>query len=208
MPEIDRHWPATVQGPHLVLRPMRLRDKSEWMALRRANAQWLAPWDATAPEGSGYPANFAAMVSAQNRSARNSHTLPWLITLPSPYSKRAPIVGQLTVSSIMWGAARSGSIGYWVDAGHAGQGIVPEAVALAADHCFKHVGLHRLEINIRPENGPSLRVVEKLGFRDEGLRKNYLHINGQWADHRTFALTSEEVPEGLLARWMAHGAKH
>jgi ribosomal-protein-alanine N-acetyltransferase len=75
-------------------------------------------------------------------------------------------------------------------------------VALVTDHCFRNLGLHRMEINIRPENGPSLRVVEKLGFRAEGYRPRYLHINGAWADHRSFALTSEEVPEGLLNRWL------
>ena len=93
------------------------------------------------------------------------------------------------------------TLGYWVDQARAGRGIVPTAVALATDHCFSALGLHRMEINIRPENGPSLRVVEKLGFRDEGLRLRYLHIDGEWADHRSFALTAEEVPEGLLNRW-------
>ncbi len=63
------------------------------------------------------------------------------------------------------------------------------------------MGLHRVEINIRPENTASLRVVAKLGFRDEGLRRSYLHIDGDWRDHRTFALTAGEVPGGLLARW-------
>ena len=58
-----------------------------------------------------------------------------------------------------------------------------------------------MEINIRPENAASLRVVEKLGFRDEGVRKQYMHINGEWADHRTFALLSTEVPEGLMTRF-------
>ena len=74
-------------------------------------------------------------------------------------------------------------------------------MALATDHCFGALDLHRVEINIRPENGPSLRVVEKLGFRDEGVRERYLHIQDRWCDHRTFALTVEDVPEGLLARW-------
>jgi [ribosomal protein S5]-alanine N-acetyltransferase len=64
-----------------------------------------------------------------------------------------------------------------------------------------------MEINIRPENAASLRVVEKLGFRDEGLRPRYLHINGAWADHRSFALTTEEVPEGLLTRWLRDGGQ-
>ena len=108
-------------------------------------------------------------------------------------------MGQLTVSSIVWGSAMMATLGYWVDQARAGHGIAPTAVAMATDHCFGTLGLHRMEINIRPENAPSLRVVEKLGFRDEGYRPRFLHINGEWADHRTFALTSEEVPEGLLA---------
>jgi len=111
-------------------------------------------------------------------------------------------VGQLTVSSIVWGSAMMATLGYWVDKERAGRGIAPTAVAMATDYCFGTLGLHRMEINIRPENAPSLRVVEKLGFRDEGFRPRFLHINGEWADHRTFALTAEEVPEGLLARWL------
>jgi len=72
---------------------------------------------------------------------------------------------------------------------------------MAVDHCFGVLDLHRIEINIRPENAASLRVVEKLGLRDEGLRERYLHIQGHWADHRTFAITADEAPDGLLTRW-------
>ncbi|GMA86300.1 hypothetical protein GCM10025868_15500 [Angustibacter aerolatus] len=96
------------------------------------------------------------------------------------------------MAGIGWGSLRSGHIGYWIGHEFAGRGITPLAVALATDHCLRVVGLHRVEINIRPENAPSLRVVEKLGFRDEGLRERYLHIDGAWRDHRTFALTAEE----------------
>ncbi|MFL6114493.1 MAG: GNAT family N-acetyltransferase [Catenulispora sp.] len=111
------------------------------------------------------------------------------------------LVGQLTVSSITWGSLRSANIGYWVDEACAGRGITPTAVALAVDHCFATAGLHRIEVCIRPENAASLRVVHKLGFRPEGLRRAYLHIDGGWRDHEAFALTAEDVPEGLLARW-------
>jgi ribosomal-protein-alanine N-acetyltransferase len=111
------------------------------------------------------------------------------------------LVGQLTVSSITWGSLRSANIGYWVDETVAGRGITPTAVALAVDHCFRAAGMHRIEVCIRPENAASLRVVHKLGFRAEGLRRAYLHIDGDWRDHEAFALTAEEVPEGLLARW-------
>jgi ribosomal-protein-alanine N-acetyltransferase len=58
--------------------------------------------------------------------------------------------------------------------------------------------LHRVEIDIRPENTASLRVAEKLGFRYEGLKQRYIHINGDWRDHYVFALTKEELAEGLL----------
>jgi len=125
-----------------------------------------------------------------------------VITERIPGQRDPVIVGQLTVSSIIWGSAMMATLGYWVDKACAGRGIAPTAVAMATDHCFKVLGLHRMEINIRPENAASLRVVEKLGFRDEGYRPRFLHINGEWADHRSFALTSEEVPEGLLNRWL------
>jgi ribosomal-protein-alanine N-acetyltransferase len=63
------------------------------------------------------------------------------------------------------------------------------------------MGLHRVEICIRPENRNSRRVVEKLGFREEGLRPRFLHIDGAWRDHLVYVLTAEEVPAGLMHRW-------
>jgi ribosomal-protein-alanine N-acetyltransferase len=74
------------------------------------------------------------------------------------------------------------------------------AVALATDYAMITMGLHRIEICIRPENTASLRVVEKLGFRHEGRRPRYIHIAGDWRDHEVFALTAEEVPNGVLSR--------
>ena len=100
----------------------------------------------------------------------------------------------------MGGSAAWGQVGYWVDQRVAGRGIVPTAVALAVDYCFDVLRLHRIEIAIRPENTKSLRVVTKLGFRPEGLRPRYLHIDGDWRDHRIYAITKEEVPFGLLRR--------
>ena len=125
----------------------------------------------------------------------SNFVLPFVIT----YDDR--LVGQVTVGGITWGSLCSAHIGYWVDSRVAGRGVMPTAVALVVDHCFRTVGLHRIEVCIRPENGPSRRVAEKLGFREEGLRPRYLHIDGAWRDHLVFALTAEEVPEGLLSRW-------
>ncbi|HKU11001.1 GNAT family N-acetyltransferase [Sinomonas sp.] len=199
-------WPVTLQSGDIGLRPIRQSDRTEWMGLRARNADWLAPWEASNPQPGGGLPTFRQMVRSLNQQAREGTALPFVITLDEARDHPAPIVGQLTVSSIIWGSALMATLGYWVDREHAGRGIAPTAVALATDHCFFTLGLHRMEINIRPENRPSLRVVEKLGFRYEGLRPKYLHIAGQWADHESFALTAEEVPEGLTARWLASRA--
>ena len=194
-------WPVVLLDGDLRLRPLRRRDQDAWMELRQRNAGWLDPWDATSPVPvSGPRPSFGAFVRTLASQARAGTTLPFAIDLAGE------LVGQLTVSSITYGSLRSASIGYWVSEHVAGRGITPTAVALATDHCFRVLRLHRVEINIRPENRPSLRVVEKLGFRDEGVRERFLHIQGQWCDHRTFALTVEDVPEGLVARWHARRA--
>ena len=71
---------------------------------------------------------------------------------------------------------------------------------MAIDHCFNSVGLHRIEVAIRPENTSSLRVVEKLGIKEIGYAPRFLHIDGDWRDHKLFAITREEVPMGLVRR--------
>ncbi len=185
----------TLREGRVVLRPIRQRDSAAWSEVRRANAAWLAPWEATAPRPVLGEVSFRTMVRHLRGEAREGRMLPFVVT----YDGR--LVGQLTVGGITWGSLCSAHVGYWVDARLAGRGIIPTSVALATDHAFGVLGLHRIEVNIRPENDASLRVVQKLGFRDEGLRLAYLHIDGAWRDHRTFALTADEVPEGLLARW-------
>ncbi len=100
----------------------------------------------------------------------------------------------------------SAYVGYWVDATVAGGGVITAAVALVVDHCFGRVGLHRVEATVRPENVASLRVLAKLGFREEGLFRRYLDVDGDWRDHPCFALTAEEMrPGGLVGRLIAAG---
>lgn len=187
-------WPAVLTDGPLRLRPLRRGDQREWLALRARNVAWLDPWEATPPTPGPAP-TFAQYVRLLNRQAARGETLPFAID----YEGR--LAGQLTVSSIVHASMGSASIGYWVGQEFAGRGIAPNSVALAVDHCLGPVGLHRVEICIRPENASSLRVVAKLGLREEGVRERYLHIAGDWRDHRTFAVTREEIPDGLLARW-------
>lgn len=198
-----RGWPVTLVEPSLldapvVLRPVKVRDARAWRDSRVRNASWLRPWEPTNPETPLYRSSigpYMAMARTMRREARQGLALPWVVTFGGRF------VGQLTIGSIMWGSARSGQVGYWIDEAAAGRGVMPTAVAMAVDHCFFVVGLHRVEASIRPENAASRRVVEKLGFRDEGVRRRYLHIDGAWRDHLCYAMTAEEATGGLLARW-------
>ena len=189
-------WPVVLREGGVELRPLRRSDAGAWRAVRSANIAWLTPWEATHPDaGAAPPPTFGQMVRSFSREARAGRMLPFAVVLDGAF------VGQLTVSGLAWGSLRSAHAGYWVDRRVAGRGVIPTALALAVDHCFFTVGLHRIEINIRPENAASLRVAHKLGFRPEGLRPRYLHIDGAWRDHASFALTAEDVPGGLLTRW-------
>lgn len=193
-----RGWPVSLEEGPVGLRPLRLRDAAALRDTRARNAEWLRPWEPTHPEMPLRTTSltpYLAMVQAIRKEARQGVALPWAILYEGRFA------GQLTVGTIVWGSARSAQIGYWIDSACAGRGVTPTAVALAVDHCFFTVGLHRIEANIRPENHKSRRVVEKLGFREEGLRVRQLHIDGAWRDHLCYALTVEDVPRGLLAPW-------
>lgn len=194
-------WPATLQHHNLMLAPLRYTHRRQWYEVRTRNSTWLAPWEATDPLGQPPSMTYGAMVRAHNRDGATGVSFPWAIFMQDSPDARTQLVGQMIAAPILWGSIRSATFGYWVDQDRAGQNIVPTAVALAADYLLKHVGLHRIEINIVPDNAASVRVVEKLGFRSEGIRKDYIHIDGRWRDHASFALTVQELPvNGLLSR--------
>src|ERR1051325_7011694 len=134
--------------------------------------------------------------------ARPGTAMPFAVCLRDPDGGES-LVGQLTLGNIVRRAFCSAYAGYWVDSRAAGHGITPTALALATAHAFRYGGLHRIEVNIRPETAPARRVVEKLGFREEALHRRYLYIDGAWRDHIAYALTSEDVQAegGLLSRW-------
>lgn len=177
------------------LRPISLRDRRAWREVRERNKLWLLRWDATSPPGSTTrPRTFGAMVRSMQAEAREGRQLPFAIDVEGTF------VGQLTVNNITRGSGQFASIGYWIDEEYAGRGHTTRAVAMAIDHCFFVLRLHRIEIAIRPENTASLRVVEKLGIKEFGYAPRFLHIDGDWRDHRLFAITREECPKGMEAR--------
>ncbi len=193
-------WPVVLRDGPVLLRPYRRGDARAWSETRRANEEWLARWEPT-PYGSWHelnsPAVFRSVYADHRRAARHGTAMPFAVCF------EGALVGQLMLGNIVRRAFCSGYAGYWIDSRVAGRGIIPTALALAVDHAFVAGGLHRIEVNIRPENLPSRRVVEKLGFRQEAYHERYLHIDGDWRDHIGYALTAEDifVEGGLLARW-------
>jgi ribosomal-protein-alanine N-acetyltransferase len=201
-------WPAElgplrVRAGVVALRPVRLRDANAWSEIRIRDEHHLAPWEPTMPGGwaerhtpGEWPGRWLQLRGAGRRGA----ALPFAVTLDGR------LVGHVMVGNVVREPLLSAYVGYWVDSTVTGGGVITGAVALVVDHCFARVGLHRLEATVRPENGPSLRVLEKLGFREEGLFRRYLDVDGDWRDHSCYALTAEEVrPSGLTGRLVAAG---
>lgn len=200
-------WPAVV-GPLQVpagvvrLRPARLRDGSQWSRMRLAERAELEPWEPST--GLDWTARHAvsawpAMHSGLRAEARRGRMLPYVIELDGRFR------GQLTIGNVTHGALRSAWIGYWVSKEVTGGGVATGAVALGLDHCFGPVMLHRVEATVRPENIPSRRVLGKVGFREEGLLKRYLDVDGGWRDHLLVAMTVEETGGSVVGRLVGSG---
>lgn len=193
-------WPLTLSDAELTLRPLRRRDRRAFEMLLVRNREWLAPWEATDPDRSRGRPSHGELLRWADREGRAGRHLSLLLCIGG----RA--AGQVSAGPIVYGAQSSAAIGYWVDHGRAGNGYAPRAVALLMDHCFAELGLHRVEVNIRPENEASVRVVRKLHLREEGIRERFIHVDGEFRDHLSFALTAEEVSSdaagrGVLARY-------
>ncbi|SNR41057.1 ribosomal-protein-alanine N-acetyltransferase [Blastococcus mobilis] len=191
-------WPARLSWGPVELHPLRRRDAVEWSRLRVANEDWLSRWEPShgLPWRARHtPAAYRAMRRVVARRARLGTSLPFAIRV------EGRLAGQVTLDNIVRGALRSGYLGYWIDRSVAGRGMASLAVALVCDHAFGPVGLHRVEADIRPENLPSRRLVERLAFRREGLLRRYLDIDGDWRDHISYALLAEDLPGGVLAHW-------
>ncbi|MDO5700408.1 MAG: GNAT family protein [Bowdeniella nasicola] len=190
-------WPTILRHGDLTLRPIRWRDEAAWRRVREENSHWLDHWETSDPTGAE-PTTFRRWVTHYRRRGRLGKALPLVLEIGADR-----FAGQISASPIHYQASRSAVIGYWIAERHAGQGYTPLAVALVTDYLVQEMGIHRIEINVRPENHASLRVVEKLGFVEEGYARGFLYIDGDWRDHRRFALLAEDLPAGgLLAGYL------
>ena len=177
----------------LILKPIRFRDKAQWDSVRTVNRDWLSPWEATRPniDNKSPLPSYYGMVMQLNREIRAVRSIALGIWLKE--KKSEILIGQITLGGIIFGAMRGAHIGYWMDQRFANRGYTTRAVKLLSNFGFDSLKLHRIEINLRPENEASNQVAIKAGYELEGARNNYLHIAGDWRNHITFVKENPAV---------------
>lgn len=178
-------------GPRVVLRPLDERDWDAWRDIRLRNRDWLEPWESLGESGAPDPVTdreaFRARCGAWERQRQFDSAYGFGLRLHD-----GTLLGEVSLGSVLRGPFQSAYIGYWIDEKHAGNGYVPEGVALAIRYGFETLGLHRLEAAIVPRNTRSRRVAVKLGLREEGIARSFLQIRGVWEDHVRYAITRED----------------
>ena len=182
---------STLAGPRIDLRALKSTDFERWRAVRVRSREWLEPWepllDPASPDPVEDPDAFRARCGAWERQRHFDSAYGFGMFL-----RDGTFIGEVSLGSVQRGPFQSAFVGYWVDADHAGQGFVPEGIAVLLRYGFEELGLHRLEAAIVPRNAASRRVVEKLGMREEGIAERFLQIRGTWEDHVRYAITAEE----------------
>ena len=182
-----------IQDGELILRPMRYRDRDIWSQVRRVNRDWLTPWEATRPDidGDSPLPTYLQMIHHQKKEMRALRSFSMGIWIRESGKER--FIGQATLGGIVLGAYRGGYIGYWIDQRFANRGYTTRSVKALTRLGFETLQLHRIEINLRPENEASRKVAEKAGYSFEGMRSRYLHIDGDWRDHLTFVAENPSI---------------
>ncbi len=180
----------------LAVRPCLGRDHERVDEARRANRLWLSPWEATLPPGTDESLpDLASYRRAADRQQHDGTALTMVVELDGE------VAGLISLSGVQHGAMSQGMLGYWMTQQAAGRGLGALTVAMVIDLIIGELGLHRIEVNVRPQNDRSLGLCRKLGLRHEGLKIRFMNIAGQWADHEAFAIDTEEWPRGgLVAR--------
>ena len=171
-------------GERTYLKPPDRRDYRAWVAVRDASRAFLEPWEPSWGED--------ALERMVFRDRVTRILQEWRLDLGYGFHilRRADdrLVGGVNLNNVRRGVAQAASVGYWMGQPYAGQGLMTDALRAILPFVFDELRLHRLEAACLPHNEPSKAVLGKAGFHEEGLARQYLRINGHWADHLLFAL--------------------
>ncbi|MGL5009621.1 MAG: GNAT family N-acetyltransferase [Paracoccaceae bacterium] len=158
-------------------------DWRAWSALREASAAFLTPWEPVWAHDHLSRKAFTNRVYWAARAETQGTALPLMMIRRSDQA----LLGAITLDNIRRGPAQTGTLGYWIGAAHARQGFMREAIKAVVHHAFTGLDLSRVEAACLPENAPSRGVLEKCGFKYEGVAQSYLQINGRWRNHVLYA---------------------
>jgi [ribosomal protein S5]-alanine N-acetyltransferase len=173
-----------VRGESVYLRPPEPRDYEAWSELRERSRAFLMPWEPTWPGDDLTRTSFRRRLRRNLQEMSNDEAYPFLI-FREPDER---LVGGLTLGQVKRGVAQSATLGYWMGVPYAGKGLMSRAVKAITSHAFTSLRLHRIEAACLPHNDASIRLLERAGFKREGLARAYLRINGLWQDHLLYAL--------------------
>lgn len=189
-----------LQGQGLLLRPPRPADYAQWAELRELSRDYLQPWEPAWAEDDLTRSAYRRRLAIYSREMELGTAFPLFVFQLE--SER--LMGAITLSNIRRGVSETATMGYWIGQPFAGQGVASRGVCQVLEFAFNGLQLHRVEAACVPNNNASRRVLEKSGFREEGLAKAYLKINGQWADHNLFGILADDyqskVPEFFSSR--------
>jgi ribosomal-protein-alanine N-acetyltransferase len=191
------HPAILLRGDGIYLRPPEMRDYEEWADLRAVSRTFLTPWEPTWPADDLTRPAFRRRLRRSHQEIANDEGYPFLI-----FRDDHTLAGGITLGQIKRGVVQSGTLGYWVGAPFARQGLMSSAVRAVISYAFITLRLHRVEAACLPHNAASIRLLERAGFTREGYARAYLRINGVWQDHLLYALLESDrpLPPPLRAR--------
>jgi ribosomal-protein-alanine N-acetyltransferase len=180
---LGRRGRVRIETERMTLRPPQHSDFRVWTALRQASAEFLTPWEPTWSVDHLSRKAFTNRVYWAQRSVAAGTAVPLFLIRREDES----LLGAITLDNIRRGPAQAGTLGYWIGAPFARRGYMREAIEAVVHHGFKSLDISRIEAACLPENTASRGVLEKSGFKYEGVAQSYLQINGRWRNHVLFA---------------------
>jgi ribosomal-protein-alanine N-acetyltransferase len=182
-----------LHGDGVYLRASEMRDFAAWATLREKSRAFLTPWEPAWPADDLTRTSFRYRVRRHAEEMARDEAFSFFVFRAADDE----LVGGLTLGHVRRGVSQAATLGYWMGEPHAGKGYMSRAVRAALDYAFTRQRLHRIEAACLPSNEPSIRLLERNGFKQEGFARAYLNINGQWRDHLLFArLDSDPLPAG------------
>ncbi len=172
-----------IETERLSLRQPQLTDFRSWSTLRKGSSDFLIPWEPQWATDHLSRKGFTNRVYWAQRSINNGSAIPLFLFRRGDET----LVGAITLDNIRRGPAQAGTLGYWIGESHARQGYMREAIAGMVHYAFERLDLSRIEAACLPENTPSRNLLERCGFKYEGVAQSYLQINGRWRTHVLYA---------------------